>query len=183
MAIFKFYQIFRSIKEELGEDMANRLFPEYSTLPESSAKMPAQDQVRLAKTIMDRLDELLEKDTVIRIRQKHSCNLTKKQVQEISELKKKTEGIDSFCKDYSKLLAPGYLKKDGDFLIISFGWGRCICGMFNKLDEYEPISQTWCECCNGHVMKMFNLICDKTVQSEIQETVASGGEDCIFKVK
>ncbi|MGF7059527.1 DUF6144 family protein [Brassicibacter mesophilus] len=182
MAIFKFYQIFLSIKEELGEDMAVKIFPEYSTLPDKSSEMPADEQAKLGKIVMDRMDELLEKDTIVKIRRKHTCNLTKKQIQEINELKEKSGSLDEFCVKYSKLLSPGYVKKDGDLLTVSFGWNKCVCGMFRKLDKYEPVSKTWCECCNGHVIKMYSLICDKIVEAEIQETVASGGQDCIFKV-
>lgn len=54
--------------------------------------------------------------------------------------------------------------------------------MFRKLDNYEPISKTWCECCNGHVIKIFNLICDKSVKSELVEAISCGGQDCIFKI-
>jgi hypothetical protein len=68
-------------------------------------------------------------------------------------------------------------------LTVSFGWGKCICGMFRKLDAYEPVSKSWCECCNGNVIKIYSKLCDKAVSSEIVEAVACGGSDCIFKVK
>lgn len=172
--------MFRSIKEELGEEIANEIFPEYHTLPD---KMPAQEQAKLGKIVIDRMDQLLDKETVVKIRQKHTCNLTKKHIQEINELKERSQSFDEFCLEYSKLLSPGYVRKDKDLLTVSFGWDKCVFGMFRKLDSYEPVSKTWCECCNGHVIKTFNLICDKVVESEIQETVACGGKDCIFKVR
>lgn len=180
MAIFKFYQIFRSIKEVLGEDKANAIFPEYSTLPD---KMLAQEQAKLGKSLMDRMDELLDKETIIKIRHKHTCNLTPKQIREIDELKERSKDLDEFFQEYSKLLSPGYVRKAGDLLTVSFGWGKCVCGMFRKLEEYEPVSKTWCECCNGHVTKAYSLICGKAVESEIQEAVACGGKDCVFKVR
>ncbi len=179
MAIFKFYQIYRSIKEELGEDMAVKLIPEYSILPE---KMPANEQAQLGKAIMERMDELLDKDTIIKIRHKHCCNIPKDHIAKINELKEKCSNQDEFFKEYSKFLAPGYIEKSGNSLNVSFGCGKCVCGMFRKLETYGPVSKTWCECCNGHVIKTFNKICDKTVSSSIVETVACGGEDCIFEV-
>lgn len=179
MSIFKFYQIYRSIKEELGQDKAIKLFPEYLTLPD---KMPAHEQAQLGKVIMDRMDELLNKDTIIKIRRKHCCNPSKEQIRQINELKEKSNNFDEFCMEYSKYLSPGYVKKDGNVLTVSFGWNKCVCGMFRKLETYEPMSKTWCECCNGHVIKTFSLICDKSVKSEIIEAVACGGKDCIFKV-
>lgn len=179
MAIFKFYQIYRSIKEVLGKDMAVQIFPEYSMLPD---KMPANEQTQLGKVIMDRMDKLLDKETIVKIRQKHSCNLSKPQISKINELKEKSSNLDEFCLKYSKVLSPGYVKKDGNILIVSFGLGKCVCPMFRKLETYELMSKTWCECCNGHVIKTFSMICGKTVASEIEETVACGGKDCIFKV-
>lgn len=54
--------------------------------------------------------------------------------------------------------------------------------MFRKLEVYEPMSKTWCECCNAHVIKTYSMICNKTVKSEILEAVACGDKDCVFKV-
>jgi len=179
MAIFKFYQIYRGIKEVMGEDMAIKIFPEYATLPDN---MPANEQAQLGKALMDRMDKILDKDHIIKIRQKHSCNLSKQQIAEINELKEKCSNLDEFCTEYSKLLSPGYVKKEGDLLTVSFGWNKCVCGMFRKLETYEPVSKTWCECCNGHVIKTYSMICGKTVASKIEETVACGGKDCIFNI-
>lgn len=180
MAIFKFYQIFRSINEELGYNMAIKIFPEYLRLPD---KMSAQEQAKLGKIVMDRMDDLLDKDTIIRIRQKHTCNPSKQQIKEINELKDKYKNPNEFFIEYSKTLSPGYAEKYEDTITVSFGWDKCVCGMFRKLDIYEPVSKTWCECCNGHVIKIYSFICDKAVESVIQETVVCGGKDCIFKVK
>lgn len=179
MAIFKFYQIYRSISEELGEDMAVKLFPEYSTLPD---KMPAEEQAQLAKVIMNRMDESLDESTVIKIRQKHSCNIPKEHINAIKELKQKSNNLDELCAEYSKFLSPGYIEKEGNSLTVSFGWGKCVCGMFRKLEKYDRMPKTWCECCNGHVIKTFSMLCDKTVESQIIEAVACGGKDCVFKI-
>lgn len=179
MAIFKFYQIYRSIKEVLGEEMALKLFSEYPTLPDV---MPAPEQAQLGKKVMDRLDMQLDKETVIKIRQKHCCNPSKEQLAEINRLKENVNSLDEFCVEYSKFLSPGYVKKEGESLTVSFGLDKCVCGMFRKLDEYEPVSKTWCECCNGHVIKTYSMICGNIVKSEIVDTVACGGKDCVFQI-
>jgi len=180
MAIFKFYQIYRSIKEELGEDMVLKLFPEYPTLPD---KMSPQEQAKLGKLITDRMDELLDKDTISRVRHKHCCNVPKEHITKIKELKERCSSIDEILAEYSDFLSPGHIEKHEDSLTFSFGWGKCVCGMFRKLENYEPVSETWCECCNGHVIKIFNMICEKNTSSKIIEAVACGGKDCIFEVK
>lgn len=83
---------------------------------------------------------------------------------------------------YSESLAPSYVRKEDDFLYISFDLDKCVCGIFRKLEAYEPVSKTWCECCNGHVIKTYSMICDKIVSSEIIETIVCRGNDCIFKI-
>lgn len=109
MAIFKFYQINRSLKEVLGEEEALKLFPEYPTLPN---KMIAVEQVQFASTLMDRLDKELDKDTVMKIRQRHCCNPSKEQVSKINELKAMELNLEEFCVEYSKFLSPGYVMKE-----------------------------------------------------------------------
>lgn len=179
MAIFRFYKIYLSIKEVLGEDTALKLFPEYSTLP---AKMPPDEQARLGKEIMVRMDKSLDKNIIIKIRQKHCCNIPKEHIAKINELKEKYINLDDIIKEYSSFLSPGHIDKQNNLLRVSFGWGKCICGMFRKLETYEPVSKTWCECCNGHVIKTFTLVCGEPVSSSIVETIASGGKDCSFEV-
>jgi hypothetical protein len=180
MAIFKFYQIYRSIKEVVGEDMADKIFPEYSTLPD---KMLPDEQAQLGKTVMERLDAMLDKETVVKIRQSHTCNPSKEQVAKINELKQKTDSLDEIIRLYSEFLLPGSVRRDGDSLYVSFGQSKCVCGMFRKLETYELMPISWCECCNGHVIKMYNMICDRNVKSEILEAIACGGNDCVFKVQ
>ncbi len=180
MAIVKFYRIHRSIREELGEEMARQLFPEYTALPE---QMPLPEQARLSKLIMDRMDRLLDRDTIARVRRKHCCNPSRQQIEEIHALKEQCGDLDEFCAEYSKFFAPGHVEREGDLLTLSFGWGKCVCGMFRNLESYERMSKTWCECCNGYVIKVFRMIFGQKVVSRIEEAVICGDRDCVFKVR
>lgn len=180
MAIFKFYQVYRALKSELGEEMTNEIFPEYSKLPD---KMSPEEQVDLGRVVMNRMDEKLDKKTITKVRHKHTCNPSKEQIKTINELKEKYSDMDQFLEEYSKTLAPGFIKRDGDVITVSFGFNKCVCSMFKKLDKYEPISETWCECCNGHVIKIYNLVFEQNVESQIIEAIATGGQDCVFKLK
>ena len=176
MAIFKFYQIFRSLKSELGEK-AHEIFPEYKHLPD---KMSPQDQAALGKTIMDRMNEKLKKEDILKIRHKHTCNISKEQKAKIDELKALYDDLDLRCQAYSKFMAPGYVKKTGSHIQVSFGLNKCVCSMYRKLDDYQLTTNTWCECCNGHVIKMYSYLFDQSVGSKILETIVSGGKDCLF---
>lgn len=179
MAIFKFYQIFRSIKEELGEQKAKEIFYEYETLPD---KMLPNEQAILASKIMDRLDNALDAETVKRIRYKHPCNIPKTYTVIINELVEKYPSIEKRLEEYEKWSEKISFKNEGDSIIVSWGLQKCVCGMFRKLDEYKHISKSWCECCNAHNAKLFSKLCGKQVESELIEGIACGGKDCIFKI-
>ncbi len=180
MAIFKFYQIFRCIKEELGEQKAKQLFYEYETLPD---KMSADEQAKLASKIMDRLDNSLDAETVKRIRYKHPCNIPKEYDDEINELIEKYSSVEKRIEEYVKWDKKSMsISNEENSIIISWGLPKCVCEMFSKLNEYEPISKSWCECCNAHNAKIFSKLCGKKVESELIEGIACGGKDCIFRI-
>ena len=168
--------IFNSLKSELGGEEAIKLFPEYSLLPEENSNMDAKEQFELARKLMERLDCSLNKDQVKRIRHSHVCNLTKAQVQEINELKAKHDSIEEL------LVAYGCTKQNDGSYLVNWNNGKCVCGLCRGLNKIEPISKTWCECCNGHVIKSYSWICGLPINSEIIETYASGGKTCAFRI-
>lgn len=116
--IFKFYQIYRSIKEILGESKANELFPEYLTLP---SKMSAEDQIQLAHVLMDRLDKSLDQNTVIKIRQQHPCNIPKADKEKMQEIKESFENIPDRIKAYSQYLGGSFSSYGKN--VYTFSWG------------------------------------------------------------
>lgn len=176
MAIHRFSMIFDGLKKELGEDEARRIFPEYSSLPDESRKMSAKEQFELAHSIMERMDHSLEREQIKKIRHSHVCNLTKMQVREFTELKERCESLDEL------LTACGCIKQGDGAYLLRWDNAKCVCGLCRKLDAYEAISKTWCECCNGHVIKSYSWVCGLPISSEIVETYASGGKSCSFKL-
>lgn len=54
--------------------------------------------------------------------------------------------------------------------------------MFRKLENYEPISPTWCQCCNGHNKMLIELLLSQEVKSDLLEGICCGGKVCSFKI-
>lgn len=177
--IFKFYQIYRSMKEIIGENKANELFPEYSTLPN---KMSAEDQIELAHILMDRLDNSLDHDTIIKIRQLHPCNIPKADKQKMQEIKENFENIDDRIKAYSEYLGGSFSSCGRNVYTFSWGNKKCNCGMFRKMENYKKISCSWCECCNANNKLQFDYLCDKAVESKLLQGICCGGTDCSFRI-
>ena len=174
MAIDRFSMIYKNLKAHAGEDAAKKIFPEYATLPD---KMDAEDQVELARCIMDRMDNSLDREIIKKVRHGNTCNLPKEQKREMTELMATCKDIHEF------LVAYGYIKQeDGTYLSNFQRQPRCWCSLFRHVDSYAPISITWCECCNGHHEKGLREVCGHPVKTEIMESIASGGKNCITRV-
>ena len=173
MAIHKFAMLFKNLEKHLGKEGASEIFPEYESIPE---KMNATDQTDLARRIMDRMDKLLDRETIVKIRHGNSCNFPKKQRQEMLEIMSKCKNTDEF------LTAYGYIRQDDRTYLSNFKSIKCYCGLFRKLDKYEPISITWCECCNGHHEKGLQEICRHPIKTELIESISSGGKSCVTRV-
>lgn len=178
--IFKFYQLFRSLKEVIGLDEAKKVFPEYESLKDS---MSPQEQVDMARILMKRLDERFDKETVLAIRMAHPCGIPKQDQEIMRDIKSKITDIEERIKAYKDHINGFYIKLSENEYVFTWGLKSCVCGMFRKLKDYEPISPTWCQCCNGHNQMLFTFLLDKDVKSELLEGICSGGKTCSFKIK
>jgi hypothetical protein len=176
MAIHKFSMLFKDLETNLGKETALKIFPEYTTIPD---KMDKIAQINLMRQIMDRMDKTLNHEMIVKIRHGHTCNIPKTQKSEMVEIMKKCKNIDEFLIAYY-----GCIKQEDGTYITNFGADatKCWCNLFHKVGEYEPISITWCECCNGHTQKSIVEICRHPVKTEIIESVASGGKSCRYRI-
>jgi hypothetical protein len=168
--------LYKDIVSNVGKEKANEIFPEYATL---QAKLDAQSQIKIASSVMYRMDESLDRDSIIKIRHGQSCNLPKAQRAYMEALWEKSQNIDEFLTEY------GCIKQDDGTYIISsktLHTDKCVCPLFHKVDEYEPISITWCECCNCHTQRGFTEICHQPIKTEILESIASGSQACVYRI-
>jgi hypothetical protein len=177
--IFHFYLLKKRLDEYVGEEVRKEIFLGYD---EISNKVKPEEKAVYAKKLMERMDSMLDDETRIKVRRACSCNLSKLQIAEIDDLMNQYDEINNFLIEYSKTLEPGSIKKLDDKLLVSFGWGHCVCSVFKKAKTYEPVSKTFCECCNGHVQKWFEYIFKKPIDTEIIKTIATGGDDCLFEI-
>lgn len=176
---FKFYQLFRSLKEELGLEGAKKIFPEYETLPDKMAK---EDQINLAKILMKRLDDELDKDTVIAIRMEHPCGIPKPTKERISEIKQAFNDDGRRLQAFFDHLQATYERISDNEYIVTWALKECVCGMFRNLKDYGTISPTWCQCCNGHNKLMFETLLDREIKSELISGICAGEKVCSFRI-
>jgi hypothetical protein len=121
---FKFYQLYRSLKEVAGIDVANKIFPENNSLPD---KMSAEEQAKFAKVLMERLDKELDKETVLEIRMKHPCGIPKEYKTKMSEIKEKHSEAEERLTEFSKYLGGRCEKLTDSEYIFIWGLTDCVC--------------------------------------------------------
>ena len=107
------------------------------------------------------MDECLDKDTIKKIRHCHTCKPSKAQLEYMMTLWEKSNNIDEF------LLSYGCEKQNDGTYLMSYNLPNCACPLFYKVNDYQPISISWCECCNGHTAKSLFKICGKAIKTEI----------------
>ena len=144
-----------------------------------------------AERITKRLEQNIEENTLIQIREECACVYTNK--------------YSAYNKKYFKELRENhlneedYLKAVADFLsgrprigkcveyqnnqIVTYFGERTRCGCFVVKNGWDkPPSKTWCRCCQGCLKSVYRFVLpNKTCKMDIIETLATGGKDCIFR--
>ena len=70
--------------------------------------------------------------------------------------------------------------KDGK-IISHFSFSNACCCNLIKGGWKKPPSITWCRCCQGTVSSIYRFVfTNKTMHTDIVETFATGGTDCVF---
>ncbi len=132
-----------------------------------------------AKEVIDRMDDLLEEDQCIRIRERCACSLTSWRLIKMKRLYKSHPDLDDFLAavEASGLMGKS-VKREGDIVRVNFGVGHCVCSFVRA--SPEPISITYCHCCKGHLMGLFQAAWEKPVRMDVVKTCISGSDDCEF---
>ena len=132
---------------------------------------------------MKRLDDEFEEDVVLDIRMKHPCGIPKDIKEQIIKIKSDLGNKDDPIEALMKYLKGSFNKLSANYYQITWGLKECVCGMFRNQKDYEVISPTWCQCCNGHNKIIFEELLDQELQSQLIEGICAGESVCSFKIK
>ena len=148
-------------------------------------------KAKWAKEITKRLDEYLDSETCIKIRENCAClksNEKSVYAQTFKKLRKQHDDDYDYLHavvDYLNSTKPlrrcGEVELSGDKITTIIARGRCECQVL-KNGLTNPISITWCHCCKGSILSVIKYIFPKKkCNMIIKETAASGGELCLFE--
>lgn len=162
----------------VGEEMRRRILPEGECIYSTST---SKQKAGWAKAVIDRMDQLISDDEMRkRIRHGCACGISRKQEDLVRRAKVKHANLDDYLAELSSTGLHGKMQREGNTLQVAFNLGRCVCSVVSGATE--PLSRTFCECCNGHVKMMWGKMLGMPVRSEMLETHRSGGQECRFVV-
>ena len=144
-----------------------------------------------AGKIVKRMDENLNSDVCINIRENCACLKSNEKsiyAQTFKKLRKQNNDESEYLNavvDYLNATAPlrrcGEVSLNGDKIITVIACGRCECQVL-KNGLKIPISVTWCHCCKGSILSVIKYIFpERKCVMKIKETIASGGEICLLE--
>jgi DNA integrity scanning protein DisA with diadenylate cyclase activity len=180
------YRVLREQLEKFTDDITREKilngmdYVKESSSPETKAQW-AYEAVR-------RMDETLDSDTCIKIRENCTClksNENSIYAKTFRKLRKQYKDEDNYIDEVIKYLNDtkplrrcGKVSRKGNRIFSVIGEGKCSCPTIRE-GLKRPISVTWCHCCKGSLLSVYRYVFpDKTCKMEIIESVAAGGKTC-----
>jgi hypothetical protein len=181
-------KLHNQIDMNLGKGKADEIL---AGLDYVTGKETPQEAAEWARAVINRLEEKIDNETLISIREECACikankysAFNKKYFKEIRE--KHPEDDEAYLKAVVDFLnihnrCGKRIKYDNGRIISHFSFGKaCVCTTI-KGGWTAPPSTTWCRCCQGSIKSIYNFVFpDKVCHMDIMETFATGGTDCVF---
>jgi predicted hydrocarbon binding protein len=133
----------------------------------------------------DAMNDLVDKETRKKILQRcgRSClSMPSQQRDVLGRFKKlydESENIDEFLDKVDK---EAWLKRDGNLVYSTFGFGRCVCPVIGKL-PFDKLPAEWCNCQAGYLKALFEDVLKQPVKVELMKSLRSGAGQCRFRIE
>jgi predicted transcriptional regulator YdeE len=156
-----------------------------------AAKDPVKGSLWMKEAI-DRLDNLTDKNTRVRIMSAcgRNCNkINHKETEEIKQMRDLCATEEDFLDKFIIPPAPGNgvrYERDDNKLIQYYTPGkykeglRCYCSLVNMLPKGINASPTYCQCSRAHVQQHWEHVLGRPVKVELGETAIMGSDECKF---
>ena len=180
-------RLVKQIDSHIGNGMGEEIL---SGLCDVTGEETPQECAKWADDVSKRLEEKIDPNKLIQIRQECACIKTNKYSaynrKYFKELREKYEDETEYLIAVASFLngRPRVGRKvelvDGK-IITHMGAGST-CGCFAVKNGWKrPSSITWCRCCQGTLFSIYQFVLpNKICHMDIIETHATGGSDCIF---
>lgn len=163
------------LDEAAGMEIRRQILAGSETLTKKTSKTR---RAEMMKTIMERMEALLDPETASSVRVSCACKP--------ASFLKDAQARLAAAPDISAFLASveekrylgSPLRYDGSQIHGEFGFRRCVCSKVSAAKE--PLPMLWCECCRGHLIWMYENLLKRPLRVELTETIITGGEECRY---
>jgi hypothetical protein len=182
-------KLHKQIDINLGKGMGNEILNGFDDI---TGNETPDEIAKWATKLTERLEEKIDKEKLKHIREECACIKANKysayNKKYFPELRRMNPDNDNL---YLKSIAE-FMNKRGRCgkkveyvngeIISHFSFGKsCVCYVI-KGGWKKPPSTTWCNCCVGTIKSIYQFVFDdKICNTDIVETFATGGKDCIFR--
>lgn len=188
----KEYRHFRVLREQLEKNTdkstQSKVLDGMDYIKDSSSP---EIKAKWASEIIQRLDNFVDKETCIKIRENCACVKSNEKsiyAQMFRRLRKQYKEDSEYLNavvDYLNATAPlrrcGEVSLDNGRIITVIARNYCDCQVISK-GLKDTLSVTWCHCCKGSILSVIKYIYpEKKCNMIIKETAASGGKTCTFE--
>lgn len=173
----------------VGEELKKKVLEGSERLSNSSSPVEVAEWVKGA---MERMDELIDEDTRIKVMEQCGYNcakMNKGPIEAVVKRRRKYKSFEEFLEAVQKKPPRGMrLKMEGDTLHFyytprSFRKSlRCYCSLLRGLPDDETVSLTYCYCSKGFVEKYWEAVSEWPVNVDLLHSCVAGAKECKFAV-
>lgn len=181
-------EIGRNIELFAGEEMRRKIMEGSEKIASVSSKEVAE----WVKGAMERLDSLVDKETIVQIMTScgYSCAvINRRHIEMATEKRKKFRSVEDFLEaEMRKPMRGTRLVREGDVLYYYYTPQtlrkglRCYCSLMKGLPTGETASLTYCLCSRGFVERFWEEVLERPVKAELLESSLSGSHECKFAI-
>lgn len=131
-----------------------------------------------AEDICDKLDNSFDIDIVKHIRMDCCCKPSSEKMKAPKDTYTKSRDLNDYAEKLNHLNLGASFWCENNSLYMSYP--VCYCSYVKKTDKLLPAS--WCYCTLGYTKYMFEFVFDCEIETELLESVKTGGTRCVIKI-
>jgi len=177
------------LEQVVGKSVASKVMEGSEQLTEKTDKKKVAKWV---KDALERLDDLVDEKTRVRVMQNCGYNCAKKNHKVIEGAvarRKKYNSTDDFLEaEVQNPMKGTKLAREGTIIYQFYTPQkfsrpmRCYCSLFRGLPVEDTISLTYCNCSKGFVEKYWEAVIQKPVKVDLLQSAISGAKECMFAI-
>lgn len=163
------------IETQLGKDKKEQILSGCKDYPNISND---QEMTKCVNEVIDNFDSTIASNSKRKEVMEAMGNYCVKDVLPSAEkVKANSKDLNEMIDNLNELFGGEYFTLKGDKIYSKLD--KCFCHFGVKKTE-KPISKTYCQCSLGYMKQLFNSLLDKSVETELIQSILTGSDTCKF---